>query len=43
MNASNIKELLPEPDTPHIETKTFLGIFTLIFFKLLLLALFIVK
>src|SRR5699024_8767533 len=35
-NASNINELLPEPDTPHTETKAFLGIFTLIFFKLLL-------
>src|SRR5699024_2092459 len=42
-NASNISELLPEPDTPHIETKTFLGIVTFIFFKLLLLAFFIVK
>ena len=39
VKAPNIKELLPEADTPQIETKTFLGIFTVIFFKLLLLAL----
>src|SRR5699024_1626941 len=42
-NASNISELFPEPDTPQMETKTLLGILTLNSFKLLLLALLIVK
>src|SRR5699024_5677778 len=42
-NSSNIKVLLPEPDTPQIETKIFLGIAKLIFFKLFVVALSIIK
>src|SRR5699024_6526602 len=34
LKAFIIKELLPEPETPQIETKQFLGISMLIFFKL---------
>src|SRR5690606_41458658 len=43
MTAPNINELFPVPETPQIETNIFLGMFTLMFFKLLWFAFFIVK